>query len=256
MFGRMGTAVLGVSVVVLALAAGLVRHVTYEQMVNPSRRAQAQAHLYDCIAFRFQADAQADFDQDRTDHYGLDEDGSKEKTSSKCSKSTRGGSRMNRLYILLTVMVIMLGALFATHEALGKILTGTAGDDTLVGTDRDDRLTGFRGDDRFTGRDREDHLKGSRGNDRLKGSRGADQLWGSRGDDRLWGSRGNDKIFPGEDNDKVYAGVGNDLIYARDTDGVDYIDCGAGFDKVETIHRSDETLHNCERAPGPDRGGI
>ena len=24
---------------------------------------------------------------------------------------------------------------------------------------------------------------------------------------------------------------------------------GAGFDKVETIHRPDETLHNCERAP-------
>jgi hypothetical protein len=64
------------------------------------------------------------------------------------------------------------------------------------------------------------------------------------------------KIFPGEDNDKVYGGAGKDLIYARDTDGEDYIDCGAGFDKVETIHRPDETLHNCERAPGPDRGNI
>jgi Ca2+-binding RTX toxin-like protein len=68
--------------------------------------------------------------------------------------------------------------------------------------------------------------------------------------------RGNDKIFPGEDNDKVYGGAGNDLIYACDIGGEDYIDCGAGFDKVETIHRPDETLHNCERAPGPDRGNI
>jgi Ca2+-binding RTX toxin-like protein len=92
--------------------------------------------------------------------------------------------------------------------------------------------------------------------DRLKGSRGADHLWGSSGNDRIWGSRGNDKIVPGEDNDKVYAGAGADLIYARDTEGEDYIDCGAGFDKVETIHRLDETLHNCERAPGPDRGNI
>jgi hypothetical protein len=49
---------------------------------------------------------------------------------------------MNRLYILLTVMVVMVGALFAGHQALAKILTGTAGDDTLVGTDGKDRLKG------------------------------------------------------------------------------------------------------------------
>jgi hypothetical protein len=48
-------------------------------------------------------------------------------------------------------------------------------------------------------------------------------------------------------NDKVYAGYGDDLIYARDTEGVDNIDCGAGFDKVETIQRDDVTLSNCER---------
>src|SRR5829696_1662691 len=91
---------------------------------------------------------------------------------------------MNRLHILLAVMVVMLGALFAGQEALAKVFTGTSGEDTLVGTDS------------FTGRD---------------------------GEDRLKGSRGNDKIFPGEGNDKVYAGYGKDLIYARDTEGVDYI---------------------------------
>ena len=51
----------------------------------------------------------------------------------------------------------------------------------------------------------------------------------------------------------MYAGAGADRIYARDTDGVDYIDCGAGFDKIKTIHRDDETLSNCERAPGPEQ---
>src|SRR5215203_2473490 len=60
---------------------------------------------------------------------------SKEKVSSTSSKQTRGGSRMNRLYILLTVMVVMVGTLFAGQEALAKVLTGTAGADTLVGTD-------------------------------------------------------------------------------------------------------------------------
>jgi Ca2+-binding RTX toxin-like protein len=67
---------------------------------------------------------------------------------------------MNRLYILLMVMVVMVGVLFVGQEALAKVLTGTAGDDTLVGTDRDDRFTGLRGDDRFTARDGEDHLRG------------------------------------------------------------------------------------------------
>jgi hypothetical protein len=54
----------------------------------------------------------------------------------------------------------------------------------------------------------------------------------------------------------VLAGAGNDLIYARDTDGVDYIDCRGGFDKVETMHRDDRTLSNCERALRPRQGDI
>jgi Ca2+-binding RTX toxin-like protein len=101
---------------------------------------------------------------------------------------------MNRIYILLTVMVVMVAAFFAGHEALAEVLTGTAGNDALVGTDRDDRLKG-RG-----------------------------------GDDEIEGGSGNDEIIPGEGDDEVDAGAGNDLIYARDTDGVDYIDCGGGFD--------------------------
>ena len=106
---------------------------------------------------------------------------------------------MNRLYFLLTVMVVMLGAFFAGQVATAKVLTGTGGKDRLLGTDRDNR---------FTGRNGEDHLKGSRG------------------------------------NDKVYAGA--DRIYVRDTGGLDYIACGAGFDKVESTHRADESLR-----PGP-----
>jgi Ca2+-binding RTX toxin-like protein len=127
---------------------------------------------------------------------------------------------VNRLYILLTMMVVMVGALFAGHEALAKVLTGTGGDDTLLGTDRDDRLKG-RG-----------------------------------GDDEIEGDSGNDEIFPGNGDDQVDAGTGNDLIYARDTDGVDFIDCGPGFDKVETIHRDYRTKSNCERALGPRQGDI
>jgi Ca2+-binding RTX toxin-like protein len=156
---------------------------------------------------------------------------------------------MNRLYILLTVLVVMVGVPFfvAAHEALAEVLTGTDGEDTLVGTDRDDRLVGT---------DRDDRLTGLRGDDRLTGLREADRLWGGRGADHLWGGRGNDKIVPGYGDDVVYAGYGDDLIYARDTAAVDYIDCGPGFDQVETIHRDDKTLGNCERTLGPTRGDI
>ena len=52
---------------------------------------------------------------------------------------------MNRLHILLTVMVVMVLALFTGQEALAKVLTGTAGDDTLVGTNGDDHIEGRAG---------------------------------------------------------------------------------------------------------------
>jgi hypothetical protein len=138
---------------------------------------------------------------------------------------------MNRPYILLTVMVVMVGApyFFFAHEALAEVFTGTAGNDTLVGTDSSDELKGRAGDD---------HLKGR------------------RGDDYIEGGRGNDAIIPGGGDDDVYAGAGDDLIYARDTSGIDFINCGPGFDKVETIHRDDRTLSNCERALGPGQGDI
>ena len=145
---------------------------------------------------------------------------------------------MNRLYILLTVMAVMIGVLFNGHEALAKVLTGTGGDDMLFGTDRDDRLDGRGADDEIEGDGGNDHLKGGGGNDEVEGS------------------SGNDEIIPGEGDDVVLAGAGNDLIYARDTASEDVIDCGGGFDKVETIHRDDRTKSNCERALGPRQGDI
>src|SRR5215218_3610250 len=184
------------------------------------------------------------------------------KTSSTRFTQTKGGNPMNRVHILLTVMVVMVGALFAAHEAVAKIIIGTDGDDTLIGTDRDDRLKGRGGDDRLKGgrgddyldrRGGDDPIKGSRGDDEIEGGEGDDYLNGSRGDDKIAGGGENDEIFPGEGDDVIYAGNGDDLICARDTQSVDYIDCGGGFDKVETIHGDDKIKRNCERALGTDR---
>jgi Ca2+-binding RTX toxin-like protein len=94
------------------------------------------------------------------------------------------------------------------------------------------------------------------GEDYLEGSGGNDYLNGGGGDDTIEGRGGNDEIIPGEGDDVVFAGAGNDLIYARDTDEVDIINCGGGFDKVETIHRDDRTKSNCERALSPRQGDI
>jgi Ca2+-binding RTX toxin-like protein len=119
--------------------------------------------------------------------------------------------------------------LFSAHEALAELLTGTAGNDTLFGTE---------------------------GEDYLKGRAGDDYLDAAGGNDTIEGGRGNDQIIPGEGADEVYAGAGNDRIYARDTASYDDIDCGAGFDQVETIHCDNRTLSNCERALGPRAGNI
>jgi Ca2+-binding RTX toxin-like protein len=106
----------------------------------------------------------------------------------------------------------------------------------------------------FTGTASNDTLTGLEGNDYLEGRAGDDYLDAGVGDDTIKGGRDNDRIYPGEGADEIYAG--NDLIYARDTASYDYIDCGGGFDQVETIHRDDVTLSNCERALGPRRGDI
>lgn len=76
MFYRMGNTVLKVAVVVLVLAAGATARITYEQIVHSSTPARAQTgDRYDCGDFRFQEEAQAVYDQDPGDPYGLDEDG-------------------------------------------------------------------------------------------------------------------------------------------------------------------------------------
>ena len=109
----------------------------------------------------------------------------------------------------------------------------------------------------FIGTSGNDNLTATEGNDYLEGRAGDDYLYGLGGDDIIYGNKGTDRITPGEGADQVFAGAGDDLIYARDiTPSIDTIDCGGGFDQVETIHRDDRTLSNCERAWGPRKGDI
>ena len=82
---------------------------------------------------------------------------------------------MNRLYILLTVMVVMLTApLFGAHEALAEDFLGTAFNDPLFVTEGDDYLKGRAGDD---------YLDAAGGNDMIYGNKPATTLTGAQSDD-------------------------------------------------------------------------
>ena len=135
-------------------------------------------------------------------------------------------------------LALLLMATPLAGVAYAKIVSGTPGNDYLLGTTKTDLIRGRGGDDY------------------IRALAGDDLLLGGAGDDVVRGGGGNDRIYPGEGADIVFAGAGNDKIYARDTDSLDTIDCGGGFDEVETIHRDDRTLENCERTLGPRRGNL
>ncbi len=61
-------------VVMLVFEAGFTARVIYEDITNPISPALAQDDLYDCDDFTYQEEAQAIFNQDTSDPYGLDED--------------------------------------------------------------------------------------------------------------------------------------------------------------------------------------
>ena len=145
-------------------------------------------------------------------------------------------TKIRRAGVAVALTLLMATALAGVAQA--KIISGTPGNDYLLGTIKKD-LIGGRG-----------------GDDYIRALAGDDLLSGGAGDDVVRGGGGNDKIYPGEGPDIVLAGAGNDKIYARDAGSLDTIDCGGGFDKVETIHRDDRTLDNCERTPGLRRGNI
>ena len=146
-------------------------------------------------------------------------------------------TRIRRAGVAAALALLLMATPLA-GVAYAKIVSGTPGNDYLLGSIKNDLIRGLRGDDY------------------IRALAGVDLLHGGAGDDVVRGGGGNDRIYPGEGPDIVLAGAGNDKIYARDTGSLDSIDCGGGFDKVETIHRDDRTLDNCERTPGPRRGNI
>lgn len=88
------------------------------------------------------------------------------------------------------------------------------------------------------------YLAGGGHDDVIKGRGGNDTVLGGGGDDRLYGGRGNDVITGGSGTDRIWGGPGSDTIYAADGER-DYVDCGAGNDRV-VADPVDVVASNCE----------
>jgi Ca2+-binding RTX toxin-like protein len=154
---------------------------------------------------------------------------------------------------------------------------GGAGADVLFGGAGDDHLYGGVGADTIAGGDGDDVISGDEGSDILDGGAGFDTVdyefsldrWsidlstgtaaiigspqsavetianfeaatGGLGGDTIVGSAAANTIRGGAGDDKVAGGAGDDLFLVDGTDdGVDTIDGGTGFDRIEAL--SDET---------------
>ncbi|WP_289623158.1 calcium-binding protein, partial [Paracidovorax avenae] len=75
-----------------------------------------------------------------------------------------------------------------------RVLTGTAGNDTIIGYATADTINGADGNDTLEGRGGNDLLEGGGGNDSLYGQAGNDRLLGGEGADVLQGGDGDDVL--------------------------------------------------------------
>ncbi|MGI9273667.1 MAG: calcium-binding protein, partial [Endozoicomonas sp.] len=107
-----------------------------------------------------------------------------------------------------------------------KVLTGTAGADSLEGAGGNDTLNGLGGSD---------ELDGKSGNDVLSGGDGDDRLIGGSGNDRLLGGAGADTYIIGQNSgsDEVETGGGQDGIV---------LEPGITKDKVSYHRQGDDLL--------------
>jgi len=76
----------------------------------------------------------------------------------------------------------------------------------------------------------DDQFVGSTGQDIVLGNRDSDTLEGRNGDDMLLGGLGADVLIGGAGNDGLFGEYGADRIV---TQGADYVDAGAGEDRIE-----------------------
>ncbi|WP_374762181.1 calcium-binding protein [Massilia scottii] len=123
----------------------------------------------------------------------------------------------------------------------GRVLTGTAGADSLNGDERAEHLIGLGGSDTLLGGGGDDLLEGGSDDDLLQGGSGNDSVYGGAGDDTLAGEEGNDSLVGGLGKDVLSGGAGDDVLSGDDGDdiltdveGNNVLTGGAGHDVIVT----------------------
>jgi serralysin len=114
------------------------------------------------------------------------------------------------------------------NAAVGDILNGLGGNDTINSQDGTDTLFGGSGNDTLNAGNDDDTLNGDSGNDRLNGDSGDDTLNGGSGNDKLNGGSGNDTLNGDSGNDKLKGGDGDDTLGGDG--GNDQLTGGVGLD--------------------------
>ncbi len=124
--------------------------------------------------------------------------------------------------------------------AVGSIVIGGKGNDTIYGGSRADSLEGDAGDDVLIGEAGNDTLAGCEGNDGLGnyfvesgndiliGGPGDDGLVGGAGKDTLNGGSGNDTVNGYTGDDQVTGGPGQDHFFRNLDKSSEILDFGAG----------------------------
>jgi Ca2+-binding RTX toxin-like protein len=124
-----------------------------------------------------------------------------------------------------------------------KVLTSTAGNDTLTGYATADTINAGDGNDTVSGQAGHDVLDGGTGADNVQGGEGNDTVRGGIGNDTLSGGNGNDSLQGNEHNDELYGDAGNDTLDGGS--GNDYLRGGTGADTYVFAKGSgQDTIYN------------
>ncbi len=125
----------------------------------------------------------------------------------------------------------------ASASAVGQILDGDGGDDSIVGSTGDDTITGGEGADQISDGEGNDSVDAGDGNDTIGGWTGNDTFSGGAGDDRIEGGHGADSIDGGTGDDLLVgydaAGLSSgSTVVGADDGAADTIAGGAGADTI------------------------
>lgn len=120
-----------------------------------------------------------------------------------------------------------------------RVITGTAGDDTITGGAGADSATGGDGRDWFFGGAGGDWLQGNAGSDTVNGGAGADTLIGGKDDDVIRGGRDNDVLEGANGADWLSGDVGSDTISGGAGGDLFHASVGAGLDRVTDFNLAD-----------------